>query len=109
MRSDNGSGKDLTAVYDSLIAAAGGIDEIVTMLVENQGLRTMASCTDLGHDGLSVALTDFADVWTAGLAELAEVQKGNAQAIRDSVSDYLNTDVDIAAAMRAQMKGLDSL
>lgn len=109
MRSDTGSGKDLTAVYDSLIAAAGGIDEIVTMLVDNQGLRTMASCTNVGHDGLSAALTDFADAWTIGLAELTEVQKGNAQAIRDSVSDYLNTDVDIAAAMRAHMKGIDSL
>lgn len=109
MRSETGSEKDVTAVYDSLIAAAGGIDEIVTMLVDNQGLRTMASCTDLGHDGLRAAVTDFADVWTAGLAELSEVQKGNAQAVRDSVSDYLNTDVDIAAAMRAQMKGIDSL
>lgn len=109
MHNETESENDITAVYDSLIAAAGGIDEIVTMLVDNQGLRTMASCTNLGHDGLSGALTDFADAWTTGLAELTEVQKGNAQAVRDSVSDYLNTDVGIAAAMRAQVKGIDSL
>ncbi|MEP9384623.1 hypothetical protein [Nocardioides sp. KR10-350] len=78
-------------------------------MLADQRLTSITSCADLGNPTMAEALTEFGTAWTTGLVVLTEVQEGTAQGLRKAVSDYLHTDVDAAAGLRAAIKGLEPL
>ena len=90
-----------------LIDAAGAFDAVAVALASNDVAILEPSLLVSGSADLDRGVEHFAAKWWGGAAVLVDHQLRFARGIRESVSDYLEVDADVAYAMRVLRVGVE--
>jgi len=93
--------------HDELIAAAGGLDALTDELDQNHVEIIRTPFVDSGNDELDNAIYWFAGNWAPGMGVVVDQQSTLASGLRDTVSDFLGVDADVAYAHAVLKRGVD--
>lgn len=97
----------ITVDHDELIAAAGGLDALNAELDKQRVEILWTSIVESGNSELDQAVYWFAANWSPGMTAVLDQQATLATGLRETVSDFLGVDADVAYAHAVLKRGID--
>ena len=93
--------------HGELIAAAGSLDAVAAELDDGDVEILRHPWVDSGSEELDSAVYWFNASWLSGVTSLVVEQARLASGLRDTVTDFLGVDADVAYAHAVLRRGLD--